>query len=64
MYVQRQVVRAVPGFQGTAEIAREVARLAPNATLIEEWRDAGVEKMQEAVVQLKNFYYWKVNGLD
>jgi hypothetical protein len=37
------------------EIAREVARLAPNATLIEEWRDAGPEKMQEADSAIKEF---------
>jgi hypothetical protein len=37
------------------EIAREVARLPPNATLIEEWRDAGPEKMQEADSAFKEF---------
>lgn len=38
-----------------AEIARQIDQLSPNSILIEEWRDAGPEKIRSADKAIKSF---------
>ncbi|KAL3910120.1 MAG: hypothetical protein SGILL_007815 [Bacillariaceae sp.] len=38
-----------------SETSREIARIAPQAQLVDKWRDAGPEKLQEAAEKIENF---------
>jgi len=38
-----------------AQIAREIVDIAPNATLVEEWRDCGEEKLEAAKIRIETF---------
>ena len=38
-----------------SETSREVARICPNAELVEKWRDAGPEVLEKASTKIESF---------